>query len=103
MDLVKLDKFKVTWWARNTLNSRMFPTVEEATRFSSSLDDTFLIMESVHVGDGSYQWKVLPFGAHRALSLGRTLYDNRVLILLTLLAVGLYAAAERDPHIRKLL
>lgn len=103
MDLVKLDKFKVTWWARNTLNSRMFPTVEEATRFSSGLDDTFLIMESVHVGDGSYQWKVLPFGAHRALSLGRTLYDNRVLILLTLLAVGLYVAAERDPHIRKLL
>lgn len=103
MDLVKLDKYKVTWWANDTLNSRMLPTLDQAIRFSSSLDDTFLIMESVHVGDGSYRWKVLPFGAHRVLNVGRALYDNRVLILLMLLAVGLYVAAERDPHIRKLL
>lgn len=103
MKLVKLDRYKVTWWSGGVLNSGMFPTVDQAIHFSSGLGDTFLIMESVHVGDGLYRWKVLPFGAHRVFSLGRTLYDNRVLIFLIILALGLSIAAERDPGIRKLL
>jgi hypothetical protein len=103
LDLVKIGRYKVTWWASGQLESKMFSSQDAALRFAGRLTSSFLVMESVHVGDGAYRWRVLPFGAHRALGVGRVLYENRVLILLVLLAVGLHIAAERNPNIRNIL
>lgn len=106
MKMVKIDRYKLTWWAAGHLCSQMFPTIQAAEDFakrSAGVGDTYLIMESAEIGDGAYRWRVLPFGAHRFLSLGQALYENRVLIGLFLFALGISIAAERDPEVRKLL
>ena len=83
MQSVKLGKYKVAFWRPadpTRLDSLMFDRLDAATAASTALSNDgsrTLLMESVTVGDGTYSWRLLPFGNHRAFRTGAALYRYR--------------------------
>jgi hypothetical protein len=92
LQLVPLGRFKLTWWsagAPSDLSSVMYSRLEDALADAARLGGPWLIMENVHVGQGSYRWRVLPYGAHRLWSAGATAYELRWLLAAACLVAAL--------------
>lgn len=64
MQMVPLGKYKVAWWrADGVLHSAMFDAYADAqqkARTEASRGAQVTVMEATHVGDGTYDWKMLP-------------------------------------------
>lgn len=83
MQQVLLGKYKVATWGAedgDILSSRMFDTLPEAISFGESLNRPYFLMESLEVGEGTYQWRVLPYGGARLWRTGTFLYRHRLLL-----------------------
>jgi len=49
----------------------------------------------VRVGQGDYQWRVLPYGAHRLWTFGSRAYEVRWILAVILFVAALHLAAQR--------
>lgn len=89
MQQVLLGKYKVASWGEedgDILNSRMFETLEEAISFGESLNRPYFLMESLEVGEGTYQWRVLPYGGARLWRTGTFAYRHRMILSMAAIA-----------------
>jgi hypothetical protein len=105
MQLVPLDRYKLAWWnpsAPNELSSSMHGSVESALQQAQHLGLPYLIMESTHVGEGDYRWRVLPYGAHTLWSTGSQAYELRWVLALLLLVAGLHWIGQ-NQDLKKIL
>ena len=99
MKLVPIEKFKLTWWTPdqpNILHSAMYPSLERAMAAAEAKGGPHLIMESVAVGDGQYQWKILPVGSHALWKTGVRVYDARWVLAAILLIAGLHIISQNQ-------
>jgi hypothetical protein len=55
----------------------MFDDLDAATAHGALLQRPYIIMESLRVGNGTYSWRVLPYGAHWLWRAGTFLYMMR--------------------------
>lgn len=64
MQMVPLGRYKVAWWGTDgVLHSAMYEEYEDArTRAKAEASRGFqvTVMEAMRVGDGTYDWKMLP-------------------------------------------
>jgi hypothetical protein len=98
MQLVPLGRYKLAWWSPgspDTLSSTMHDTLEGALQAAQRLGSPHLVMEAVRVGQGDYQWRVLPYGAHRLWTFGSRAYEVRWILAVILFVAALHLAAQR--------
>lgn len=97
--LVRLERYKLVSWtpgAASELHSSMHATVEGALRAAGRLGgQPYLIMESTHVGDGEYRWRVLPFGSSSLWTFGDHLYQLRWILAAILVVAGIYLISQK--------
>jgi len=99
MKLVPLERFKLTWWSPgqpNTLHSAMFASLDQAMAEAETKGGPHLVMESVMVGDGKYQWKILPLGSYGLWNAGVRVYDARWVLAAILLIAGLHIISQNQ-------
>ena len=97
MQLVPLGRYKLAWWnpgAPESLSSSMHDSLEGALQAARRVGGTHLIMEATSVGQGDYQWRVLPYGAHRLWSFGSRAYELRWVLAVILLVTALHIASQ---------
>ena len=97
MQLVPLGRYKLAWWspgAPESLSSSMHDSLEGALQAARRVGGAHLIMEATSVGQGNYQWRVLPYGAHRLWSFGSQAYELRWVLAVTLLVAVLHIASQ---------
>lgn len=81
---------KLTWIDSNDrkiLHSKMFKTIEEATKETKDKKN-WLIFKLKNVNGDSYSWDLLPYGASRKYQLGMAISDNQIIMLTSLTLIG---------------
>jgi hypothetical protein len=81
---------KLTWIDsddRKILHSKMFKTIEEATKETKDKKN-WLIFKLKNVNGDSYSWDLLPYGASRKYQLGMAISDNQIIMLTSLTLIG---------------
>lgn len=97
---VKIGKYKIAYLyphEQDVLGSEMFDSLPEARLAAAEAESSgtpYLLMRLTVQGDGEYYWRVLPYGAHRPLSLARTLYNLRLPLLVGAGIAALLGAAR---------
>ncbi len=51
-------------------------------------------MEATSVGQGDYQWQVLPYGAHRLWSFGSRAYELRWVLAVIMLGAAIHLLSQ---------
>ena len=100
--LVRLERYKLVSWAPGSsdeLHSSMHATVEDALRAAARTSgQPYLVMESVHVGDGEYRWRVLPLGSSSMWTFGNHLYQLRWILAVILVVAGIYLISQNSSR-----
>ena len=81
---------KLTWIDSNDrkiLHSKMFKTIEEATKETKDKKN-WLIFKLKNVNGDSYSWDLLPYGTSRKYQLGMAISDNQIIMLTSLTLIG---------------
>lgn len=102
--LVRLERYKLVSWAPGSssveLQSSMHATVDEALRAAERFNgQPYLVMESTHVGDGEYRWRVLPLGSSSLWTFGNHLYQLRWILAVILVVAGIYLISQNSGRI----
>ena len=95
--MVKLEKYKVAYWTDGqTLKSKMFRSLSGARGFMKTLPKGTIstLMEAKDIGEGEYSWSVLSDGVGKYLPAMTKVFQNRMVIGLSLL--GLYAITRKE-------
>jgi len=88
-------KYKVAWWAgSNTLQAKMFDTLDGARLFMMNLSKGTVstVMESQSISNGSYTWKLLPDGVGKIVPAVSWVYKNRKPVGIAVVSLLVYRA-----------
>lgn len=83
---VNIDKYKLTWvdpLNADQMYSKFFSSLVDMTYYIQTLDKKFnyMVFEYVSYVDGTFTWKLLPFGSYQSYKRGMLINEYKEIII----------------------